>query len=84
MKPWFASEESIKATLHGIDPEMPEEYLLTAMKRLRKDRFYASLRLNDREFIDRCYKDLKEVKGVSLKERLVRLMPDLYLRIRKR
>ncbi len=69
-------EESILATLKQIGAE---KYALIAMRRLRRDRYYAALRVNDPELVETCFRELKEVGGLQFKERLISLAPQLYL-----
>lgn len=71
-------EESIDATMDTIRPDNRREYELIYKRRLRKDRFYASVFVKDAAIRKECYRNLKEVGGVSAKERIVRLARPVY------
>ena len=75
-------EESIVATLRQIDPEMDGAYALIAKRRLRRDRFYASLWIEDPALQKSCYRDLLDVNGVSWKERIISVVPGLYRKLK--
>ena len=76
-------EDSICATLDHIHPEHQERYELIAKKRLRKDRFYASLYLKDKAVRRKCFTELKEAQGVTAKERIIYAVRPLYLLIKR-
>lgn len=75
-------EITILETLKRINEEETKPYQIIAKKRLRRDRFYASLRLNDAALRQTCYEELREVGGLETKERLVYTFRPIYLMLR--
>lgn len=71
-------EESIDATFDRIHPDNRAEYELIYKRRLRKERFYASLFVKDRELKKECYRELKEIGGVTIKETICNYAAPLY------
>ena len=76
-------EESILATLDLLGGEELDEYRLLAQKRLRRDRFYASVALGDLQTRKTCYEELRQVGGAGMKEQLVNVIPSVYRKIKK-
>jgi glycosyltransferase involved in cell wall biosynthesis len=67
-------EKSVLATfemLQGNDLEYYKEFFL---KRIRRDRFYTALFINDNILVNECYDELKKVKIPTIKERLSYLL----------
>lgn len=71
-------EESIDATMDRIRPENRKEYELIYKRRLRKDRFYASVYAKNMKLRKEIYRELKEVGGVTMKEKIVMLAAPIY------
>ncbi len=75
-------ELSILDTLEKIKPEKMEYYISIVQKRLRRDRFYSSLRISDSKLRKECFQDLKAVHGATLKEYMVYFLRPLYLKLK--
>ena len=75
-------ELSILDTLEKIQPDDKKRYIAIVQKRLRRDRFYASLRITDPKLREECYQELVAVKGATIKEHLIHYLRPLYLMIR--
>ena len=60
-------EESVIATLKQIQPENYDIYERFFLKRIRRERFMAALLGNDSLVAGECRKELKEVKGGTIK-----------------
>ena len=71
-------EIAILATLDQIQPENLEDFKTIVKKRLRRDRFYASLYLKDKNKHRMTYEELKEVHGTRIKDTLVYHFPSVY------
>lgn len=63
-------EEAVLATLDTLQGSDIEYYKNFFLKRIRRERFYTVLFLNENALVKECYKELKEVKKLSVKERL--------------
>ena len=62
-------EEAVLATMEQIGADDMEKYRKFFLKRIRGDRFRASLHLSDCRVAKECYRELKEVDGVTGKDR---------------
>lgn len=62
-------EEAVLATMEQIGDDDMEKYSDFFLKRIRGDRFHVSLHQSDREVTKECYRELKEVNGVTGKDR---------------
>lgn len=60
-------EESVMATLEQINPENCDYYKNFFLKRIRRERFMASMLGDDRSVAKECYRELKEIKGSTFK-----------------
>ncbi len=76
-------ENSILATLESIQPKNLDDYKTVVLRRLRKDSFYSSLYLKDKKIRKDCYRELKEVGGMTAKERLVYFGRPIYLLLKR-
>lgn len=76
-------EEAILATLEQIHPDNIESYQAIVQKRLRRDRFYASVESKNKAFLQMCWEELKEVQGGSLQDTLVYRFPSAYMLMRR-
>ena len=71
-------EQSICATLNSIQPENRAAYEMIAVKRLRRERFYASLQVKNAALRKECWQELIDVDGASPKDKLVHWLRPLY------
>ena len=60
-------EESVLATFDQLDMPDREYYKKLYLTRNRRDRFMVSLYLDDRNTVDECYKELKEIAKIDFK-----------------
>jgi len=67
-------EESVLATLEQIKPNDLEYYQKFFLRRIRSDRFYSSLLSKNDLIVKECYKELSEVKGVTIRARVYYLL----------
>ena len=72
-------EISILETLEQMRIQEKDKYIAIAQKRLRRDRFYASLRIPDAKLRKECYQELVAVNGATLKEHLIHYLRPLHL-----
>ena len=64
-------EQSMIETMKSIPVKEFDYYSLMAKKRIRRDKFYVSLDLKDKELLKKCYNELSEVGGCTIKEKIV-------------
>lgn len=67
-------EVSVLETLDALSGNDIDYYKNFFLKRIRRERFYTALCLNEKLLVNECYKELKEVKKLSVKERLSYLL----------
>lgn len=77
VKAFKGQEESVVATLNQINAD--SKYKDIFLKRIRKDRFYASIFNKDKSYVEECYRELKEVNNVGKRELLCYLLHKIGL-----
>lgn len=72
---FIVTEENtiICETLKLLGEDVYEKYSVVSKKRTARDRFYIALRLKDKQLVDECYNELKNLGIATKKESVARL-----------